>query len=230
MVFEGVEGLGGCAEAEHDLDMWACLDEPAHDPRDEVGAGCTGCADAQRADLGADEPADAVVGLIEQRVGSSDVAGEELARRCELEGRSSGDQGDADLSFQGGDVLGHGGLAEVEPSSSTDEGAFGGERLEARSRRASSNMPESYVDSYQRVLACRARVADDAMGDQSAGHDAATMDTRNGDGGGRRRHVVDRHDRQCDRVGGSRTERGRHGRPWRRSPRRCGLGRQPRAR
>jgi hypothetical protein len=66
----------------------------------------------------------ATIGLLEQCAGSRDLPGEELAGRSQLEHRASRDELDADLPLQRGDVLGHGGLAEVQPVGGSDERAF----------------------------------------------------------------------------------------------------------
>ena len=137
VVFEGVERLGGGPELEHDLDVWAAVGEPADHSGEEVGARRAGRSDAQGADLGIDERPHPTFGLIEQGAGPSDVAGEELPGRRELEGGSSGDQGDADLALERGDVLRDRRLAEVESSCCADEGLLRGDAP----RRLASELP-----------------------------------------------------------------------------------------
>src|SRR4051812_44840749 len=123
MLAQRSESLSGGSEAEVDLDERPWSEELAQDPRNDVGPRRAGRAEAEGARFGLDEGAHPPIGLLEQSIGARDVLGKESTRWSERKRRSAVQERHTHLTFQGGDVLRHRWLAEVQPFGRSDERA-----------------------------------------------------------------------------------------------------------
>ena len=91
------------------------------------------------------------VGRREQRLGTEDIAGEDLPRFGQP-GTGARDERDANLGLQRGDVLRHRGLADVEAPVAAREKEPSRARAENARRRASICIALSYIRCSNYVL------------------------------------------------------------------------------